>query len=155
MFLPPFNLPDGILLLITDELSAAADFVLHSTLAAHLKRPVQRDKSSGHERSKAPAVILSVSEDLGRWKALASKSVRYTKYSYVFTHPYCARISTFKPTWTLVRFFLWMFWPGCNRHTRNSSYNYYLIVFNEIYGRILRSLLRIYSSLMISRLWNG
>ncbi len=70
--LPPLNLPEGIILLITDELSAPADFVLHRTLANHLKRPLRRG-----DGSEARALILSVSEDYGKWKALASKSVSF------------------------------------------------------------------------------
>ncbi|KDR70034.1 hypothetical protein GALMADRAFT_128199 [Galerina marginata CBS 339.88] len=60
---PPFNLPEGVILLITDGLAAPADFVLHRCLASHLK-----------EKRKPKAIILSVSEGIGRWKALASKS---------------------------------------------------------------------------------
>jgi len=76
-FLPPLNLPDGVILLITDELPSPADFLLHRTLSAHLKRPIRRhEQLEGERRNKTRAVILSVSEDLGRWKALASKGVR-------------------------------------------------------------------------------
>lgn len=63
MILPPFNLPEGIILLITDELGAPGNFLLHRALAQHLKT----DKT---------ALVLSVSESLARWKALATKSVR-------------------------------------------------------------------------------
>jgi len=100
-FFPPFNLPDDIILLVTDELSAPADFVLHRTLAAHLKRPAQRNGSSDHAGTRTRAIILSVSEDLGRWKAVASKSVgRQMKYTSPFTHLLgCIRISVFKTTW--------------------------------------------------------
>ncbi|KAF9042296.1 hypothetical protein BJ165DRAFT_1529725 [Panaeolus papilionaceus] len=61
MILPPFNLPEGIILLITDELGAPGNFLLHRALAQHLKT----DKT---------ALVLSVSESLARWKALATKS---------------------------------------------------------------------------------
>ncbi|PPQ68880.1 hypothetical protein CVT24_007689 [Panaeolus cyanescens] len=61
MILPPFNLPEGIILLITDELGAPGKFLLHRALAQQLKA----DKT---------AIILSVSESLARWKALATKS---------------------------------------------------------------------------------
>ncbi|RDB27283.1 Elongator complex protein 6 [Hypsizygus marmoreus] len=61
--LSPFNLPEGILLLITDELSSPADFLLHRHLASHIK-----------EAKDGKTVILSVSEDVGRWKAVAAKS---------------------------------------------------------------------------------
>ncbi|KAF9560628.1 hypothetical protein CPC08DRAFT_818108 [Agrocybe pediades] len=60
----PLNLPHGILLLITDGLAAPADFVLHRCLATHLKE----------NNKKSRTVILSVSENISRWKALASKS---------------------------------------------------------------------------------
>jgi hypothetical protein len=58
----PFDLPDGVILLITDRLAAPADFVLHRSLATHLR-----------ERRKPSSLILSVSEGIGRWKALAAK----------------------------------------------------------------------------------
>ena len=61
----PFGLPEGITLLITDALSAPANFLLHRTLAAHMK-----------DRRDVKCIILSVSEDITRWKALAAKSVR-------------------------------------------------------------------------------
>jgi len=64
--LSPFNLPDGILLLITDELSSPADFLLHQSLITHLK-----------ETKNAKAIILSVSEEFARWQAIAMKSVRF------------------------------------------------------------------------------
>lgn len=62
--LSPFNLPEAILLLITDQLSSPADFLLHRSLHAHLKE-------SKHNKS----VILSVSEGIARWKAIAPKNV--------------------------------------------------------------------------------
>jgi ABC-type glutathione transport system ATPase component len=64
-----FSLPQipgsGELLLVTDELSSPADFVLHADLAAHLKDPTRH----------ARCTVLSVSESLARWKTIASKSV--------------------------------------------------------------------------------
>jgi hypothetical protein len=63
---PPSELPcPGQLLLITDELASPADFLLHKFLSTHLKDPKD-----------AKCVVISVSEDLARWKAIASKSVR-------------------------------------------------------------------------------
>lgn len=53
------------MLLISDELGAPGDFLLHRALASHLK-----------DRKQANAVVLSVAESLSRWKALAFKSVR-------------------------------------------------------------------------------
>ena len=61
----PFGLPEGITLLITDALSAPANFILHRTLAAYMKK----------DRKDIKCVVLSVSEDITRWKAIASKSV--------------------------------------------------------------------------------
>jgi len=63
MIFSPFSLPEGITLLVTDALSAPANFLLHRTLAAYMK-----------DRNDAKCVILSVSEDMTRWKALAAKS---------------------------------------------------------------------------------
>jgi hypothetical protein len=60
----PFGLPENITLLITDALSAPANFLLHRTLAAYMK-----------DRRDVKCVVLSVSEDITRWKALAAKSV--------------------------------------------------------------------------------
>jgi hypothetical protein len=62
----PFDLPEGIMLVISDELGAPGDFLLHRALASHLK-----------DRKKTKAIVLSVAEGLSRWKALAFKSVRY------------------------------------------------------------------------------
>ncbi|TFY77892.1 hypothetical protein EWM64_g6116 [Hericium alpestre] len=61
---PPEGLPTpGQLLLITDELGSPADFVLHNLLAVHLK-----------DKQNARCVLLSVSESLARWKAIAARS---------------------------------------------------------------------------------
>lgn len=70
VLLPPFNLPENIILLITDTLPSPASFFLHKALATHLK-------SSSTSRPKS-ATIVSVSEDLAKWKAIASKSVSST-----------------------------------------------------------------------------
>ena len=84
-FLAPFNLPDRVILLITDELPSSAYFILHRTLITYLKRPEFRQECSEGERLDKPrVVILSVSEDLGRWKALASKSVRVGYFKSTF-----------------------------------------------------------------------
>jgi len=72
--LPPLNLPEGIIWLITDELSTPADLALHHALATHLKLPLHREEGL---EPKPRASILSVSEDYGRRKALGSKSVSY------------------------------------------------------------------------------
>ncbi|TFY55918.1 hypothetical protein EVG20_g9141 [Dentipellis fragilis] len=61
---PPEGFPaPGKPTLITDQLAAPADFVLHNILGSHLKG--KKDTS---------AVILSVSEPLARWKTVASRS---------------------------------------------------------------------------------
>ena len=62
------DLPDGIILLITDALAAPGDFILHRTLATHLKQ---------HKNPRS--LVLSVSESVSRWTALASKNVRLTR----------------------------------------------------------------------------
>ncbi|KAI0929803.1 hypothetical protein AcV5_006671 [Taiwanofungus camphoratus] len=61
---PPPDLPlPGEVLLVTDELSSPADFLLHRSLSAHIK-------SGTHSK----CVILAVAGDLTRWKAIAGKS---------------------------------------------------------------------------------
>ncbi|KAF8730634.1 hypothetical protein AX14_005356 [Amanita brunnescens Koide BX004] len=60
------DLPQGIVLLITDQPSAPADFFLHKTLHQNLKYNT--------DASLTKATILSVSEGLARWKSIASKS---------------------------------------------------------------------------------
>ena len=78
----PFNLPQGIVLLITDQLSSPADFLLHKYLYQHLKKQNKTDASL------TKATILSVSEGLARWKAVASRSVGVFKsvFSTDLTH---------------------------------------------------------------------
>ncbi|KAI8992922.1 hypothetical protein BD414DRAFT_521465 [Trametes punicea] len=61
---PPNELAlPGEILLITDELLAPADFMLHRHLATHLK-----------ESKSSPCILVSVSEGIERWKAVAQKS---------------------------------------------------------------------------------
>ncbi|KAJ7355388.1 hypothetical protein DFH08DRAFT_498383 [Mycena albidolilacea] len=62
----PFDLPSGILLLVTDQLSSPADFVLHRGLIDHLK--------GGKSENTKKVIVLSVSQDLARWTAIAAKS---------------------------------------------------------------------------------
>ncbi|KAJ6518672.1 hypothetical protein C8R45DRAFT_1057519 [Mycena sanguinolenta] len=62
----PFDLPSGILLLVTDQLASPADFVLHRALIDHLK-------GTNLENSKK-AIVFSVSQDLTRWTAITAKS---------------------------------------------------------------------------------
>ncbi|TFK37565.1 hypothetical protein BDQ12DRAFT_607492 [Crucibulum laeve] len=61
--LSPFNLPEGIVLLITDELNSPADFLLHRSFAEHVK------SAKG-----AKNIVLSVSDSIARWKSIALKS---------------------------------------------------------------------------------
>ena len=74
----PFGLPEGIALLITDALSAPANFFLHRTLAAYMKK----------DRKGMKCVVLSVSEDITRWKAIAAKSVIIKFHCFLFPPPY-------------------------------------------------------------------
>ncbi|KAI0784689.1 hypothetical protein C8Q75DRAFT_723989 [Abortiporus biennis] len=50
-------------LLVTDQLSSPADFYLHQSLANHLKGTPE-----------AKCLVLSVSESISKWKAIAGKS---------------------------------------------------------------------------------
>ncbi|KAH7911025.1 hypothetical protein BJ138DRAFT_1172790 [Hygrophoropsis aurantiaca] len=63
MFPPPTLLSSRKLILISDEVAAPGDFLLHRFLSTHLKE----DKNSR-------CIILSVSEEFERWKAIAAKS---------------------------------------------------------------------------------
>ncbi|KDQ55622.1 hypothetical protein JAAARDRAFT_691454 [Jaapia argillacea MUCL 33604] len=61
---PSSNFPSqGQFLLLTDEPSSAADFLLHKSLNSHLKGS-----------SKSRCIVLSVSESLARWKAVSARS---------------------------------------------------------------------------------
>ncbi|OSD04129.1 hypothetical protein PYCCODRAFT_1365097 [Trametes coccinea BRFM310] len=68
---PPSGLPlPGEILLITDELLAPADFLLHRQVATHLKAS-----------KVSKCVLISISEDIGRWKAVAQRSnINSTQY---------------------------------------------------------------------------
>ncbi|TFK53803.1 hypothetical protein OE88DRAFT_1711625 [Heliocybe sulcata] len=60
---PPSNVfAPGNVILITDQLPSPADFLLHRTLASHFK-----------DHKNARCIILSVSESISRWKAIASR----------------------------------------------------------------------------------
>jgi hypothetical protein len=61
----PFDLPSGVILLVTDELASPADFFLHQSLISHVK-----------EKKGVKSIVLSISESLVRWQAIAAKSVR-------------------------------------------------------------------------------
>ncbi|TFK65400.1 hypothetical protein BDN72DRAFT_801194 [Pluteus cervinus] len=61
--LPPLDLPEGVLLLITDELASPSDFLLHKCLLMNSK-----------EARDSKIIVLSVSEGLTKWKTVASRS---------------------------------------------------------------------------------
>ncbi|KAL0068326.1 hypothetical protein AAF712_004713 [Marasmius tenuissimus] len=63
----PFELPQPIFLLVTDELASPADFALHQTLVSHLKQ-------HGSKQSNLKRIYLSVSESWNRLQMLCSKS---------------------------------------------------------------------------------
>jgi hypothetical protein len=76
MLLPPFDLPQKLILLITDTFPSPASFLLHKALASHLKTPLSTSTT-----------IVSVSEDLARWKAIASRSVSILYFEHR-SHPH-------------------------------------------------------------------
>lgn len=62
---PPTDLPSSNeFLLITDQLSSPADFLVHKFLASHFKKSKE-----------AKCLLLSLSESVTRWKVLAGKMV--------------------------------------------------------------------------------
>ncbi|KAJ3986526.1 hypothetical protein F5890DRAFT_1407134 [Lentinula detonsa] len=60
----PFDLPEDIFLLITDELPSPADFALCHCLVSHIKE----------KQNSSLRVVLSVSESLTRWQSILAKS---------------------------------------------------------------------------------
>ncbi|KAF6758969.1 hypothetical protein DFP72DRAFT_887126 [Ephemerocybe angulata] len=74
----PFDIPSGAFTLITDELSAPADFLLHGAVNACIKEHATKARVPGlrakSESGAGPTVlVLSSSVDLARWKAISSK----------------------------------------------------------------------------------
>ncbi|KAF5320256.1 hypothetical protein D9611_011339 [Ephemerocybe angulata] len=74
----PFDIPSGAFTLITDELSAPADFLLHGAVNACLKEQATKARVPGlrakPESGAGPMVlVLSSLVDLAKWKAVASK----------------------------------------------------------------------------------
>ena len=61
--------PRGQVLLVTDELASPADFILYRSLTAHFK-------AAGKSTS-AKCLVVSVSGNLAKWKAVLAKSVRF------------------------------------------------------------------------------
>jgi hypothetical protein len=64
MFPPPGLASARRLLLVTDQLSAPADFILHQNVISSVK-----------EKKNVKTIVIAVSENLARWKAVAAKSV--------------------------------------------------------------------------------
>lgn len=62
--------PPGQVLLVTDELASPADFILYRSLAAHFKGAAGKSTS-------ARCLVVSVSGNLAKWKAVLTKSVRF------------------------------------------------------------------------------
>lgn len=67
MFDFDLSFSQGECVLLTSQLAAPGDFVLHRALAAQLK---------GRMNQEARCVVVSIAGDLARWKAVAAKSVR-------------------------------------------------------------------------------
>lgn len=67
---PPPNLASHVgLIIITDELQAPADFLIHKFLNLRLK-----------DAKRSRCLLLSVSEDIERIRSVASKSVRRERH---------------------------------------------------------------------------
>jgi hypothetical protein len=64
MTLPLDKASAGQPLLITDDLAAPADFLLHRFLANHLR-----------DSSEAKCVVIAVLENVSRWEAVAARLV--------------------------------------------------------------------------------
>jgi hypothetical protein len=71
--LSPFDLPDGIVLLITDELASPADFILYQSVISRIKESTETKAS----KTTGKNIILSGSpaQGLSKWQAVAAKSV--------------------------------------------------------------------------------
>ena len=77
---PPAGLPHpGDVALVTDELGAPADFLVHRVLAAHLKAPAPPLNQGRRPR----AVVLSVDGDAERWKSVGAKSVGLFLFDWI------------------------------------------------------------------------
>lgn len=69
---PPAGLPlPGEILLLTDQLFSPADFMLHRFVQIHLKGRLEESK----------CIILSVHNNLTKWKGIASKAVSFDSNS--------------------------------------------------------------------------
>jgi hypothetical protein len=75
----PVSFQPAAFTLVTDELSAPADFLLYQAVASWLNErrstgPVIKRDEDGSVFTEV--LILSATEDTDRWKAIASKNVR-------------------------------------------------------------------------------
>ena len=80
--LPPFDIPAGTFTLVTDELAAPADFLLHQVVNGYIKehpRPGRGAQPEG-DSSNPKVIVLSVNEDSAKWKAVSSKHVSEALY---------------------------------------------------------------------------
>ena len=75
MFAPETLLSEEQFVLITDELAAPADFLLHRCLHSWLK------DGASHK-----CILFSILGDFSRWKAIASKSVGPGTVTSTLTH---------------------------------------------------------------------
>ncbi|TEB29214.1 hypothetical protein FA13DRAFT_1734880 [Coprinellus micaceus] len=73
--LPPFDIPAGSFTLVTDELAAPADFLIHQVVNGYIKEHPRpgRGAQVGEESSSPKVVILSANADIAKWKAVSSK----------------------------------------------------------------------------------
>ncbi|KAJ7496709.1 hypothetical protein FB451DRAFT_1549768 [Mycena latifolia] len=79
----PFDLPHGILLLVTDQLAAPADFILHRALAEHLKsQSAPISLKSVTSKSTTPSVAATK-------RAVALSASR--AQNYPAARPHCAQ----------------------------------------------------------------
>jgi hypothetical protein len=127
----PFSLPEDITLLITDALSAPANFLLHRTLAAYMK---------DRKDSDVKCVVLSVSEDISRWKALAAKSVINISSrlpSSLLKQKQVSRILTCSIAWTRDLSSSWMCSLMSNHPRMVLIYAQFMTVFKHAWGNLM------------------
>ena len=62
----PFNLPKGVFLLVSDQLSSPANFTLYQSVSDHFK----------HGGPSARCCVLGVSEGINKWNAVLARFVR-------------------------------------------------------------------------------
>ena len=87
-FPPPNVLLPGRLLLVTDQVASPADFLLHQFLSEKLRGSDSSAKNSTDVPDNAVIILTTLGpEGGGRWKAVASKSVRAPTLPLSVTHP--------------------------------------------------------------------